>query len=123
MRRHQRGRIQAAGQTPDGLRQIITEKLDPQTPDPQITVQRAWQLSSGVEQALSLDDLFARSDAVTVHVPLNDHTRGLVSASRIALMRKQLVRVLDETGEAPMLALIFVFDARPIAIGSSWYPR
>ena len=56
--------------------------------DPQITVQRAWQLSSGVEQALSLDDLFARSDAVTVHVPLNDQTRGLVNASRISLMRK-----------------------------------
>jgi D-3-phosphoglycerate dehydrogenase / 2-oxoglutarate reductase len=56
--------------------------------DPQITVQRAWQLSSGVEQALSLDDLFARSDAVTVHVPLNDHTRGLVNAARIALLRK-----------------------------------
>jgi D-3-phosphoglycerate dehydrogenase len=55
--------------------------------DPQITVQRAWQLSSGVEQALSLDDLFARCDFVTVHVPLNDQTRGLVSASRIALMR------------------------------------
>jgi D-3-phosphoglycerate dehydrogenase len=55
--------------------------------DPQITVQRAWQLSSGVEQALSLDDLFTRSDAVTVHVPLNDQTRGLVNASRIALMR------------------------------------
>jgi polysaccharide export outer membrane protein len=34
------GRIKAAGQTPDGLRQIITEKLDTQTPDPQITVQR-----------------------------------------------------------------------------------
>ena len=28
--------------------------------DPQITVQRAWQLSSSVEQALSLEDLFAR---------------------------------------------------------------
>jgi D-3-phosphoglycerate dehydrogenase len=56
--------------------------------DPQITVQRAWQLSSGVEQALSLDDLFARCDAVTVHVPLNDHTRGLVNAARIALLRK-----------------------------------
>jgi D-3-phosphoglycerate dehydrogenase len=55
--------------------------------DPQITVQRAWQLSSGVEQALSLDDLFARCDFVTVHVPLNDQTRGLVNASRIALMR------------------------------------
>ena len=54
--------------------------------DPQITVQRAWQLSSGVEQALSLDDLFTRSHAVTVHVPLIDATRGLVSAKRIALM-------------------------------------
>jgi D-3-phosphoglycerate dehydrogenase / 2-oxoglutarate reductase len=56
--------------------------------DPQITVQRAWQLSSGVEQALSLDDLFARADFITVHVPLNDHTRGLVNASRIKLMRR-----------------------------------
>jgi D-3-phosphoglycerate dehydrogenase len=56
--------------------------------DPQITVQRAWQLSSGVEQALSLDDLFARSDFVTVHVPLNDHTRGLVNAARVKLMRR-----------------------------------
>ena len=55
--------------------------------DPQITVQRAWQLSSGVEQALSLDDLFARCDAVTVHVPLNDATRGLVNAARLRLMQ------------------------------------
>jgi len=54
--------------------------------DPQITVQRAWQLSSGVEQALSLDDLFARSHAVTVHIPLTDDTRGLISARRLALM-------------------------------------
>ncbi len=34
------GRIKAAGQTPDGLRQAITRKLDTQTPDPQVTVQR-----------------------------------------------------------------------------------
>ncbi len=56
--------------------------------DPQITVQRAWQLSSGVEQALSLDDLFARSDAVTLHVPLTEQTRGLVNARRLGLMRE-----------------------------------
>jgi D-3-phosphoglycerate dehydrogenase len=56
--------------------------------DPQITVQRAWQLSSSVEQALSLDDLFARSDFVSVHVPLADGTRGLVSEARLRLMRK-----------------------------------
>ncbi|MBX5460426.1 MAG: phosphoglycerate dehydrogenase [Steroidobacteraceae bacterium] len=56
--------------------------------DPQITVQRAWQLSSNVEQALSLDDLFARSDVVTVHVPLTNDTRGLVNAARLKLMKK-----------------------------------
>jgi D-3-phosphoglycerate dehydrogenase len=55
--------------------------------DPQITVQRAWQLSSGVEQALSLDDLFARCDMVTVHVPLVDGTRGLVNAARLKLLK------------------------------------
>jgi D-3-phosphoglycerate dehydrogenase len=55
--------------------------------DPQITVRRAWQLSSGVEQALSLDDLFARSDMVTVHVPLLDSTRNLVNAARLKLLK------------------------------------
>lgn len=56
--------------------------------DPQITVQRAWELSSSVQQAVSMDDLFARSDVITVHVPLNDATRNLVNAGRIALMRR-----------------------------------
>jgi len=55
--------------------------------DPQITVQRAWQLSSGVEQALSLDDLFSRCDMVTVHVPLIDATRGLVNTNRLRLLK------------------------------------
>jgi len=55
--------------------------------DPQLTVQRAWQLSSSVEQALSLDDLFARSDAISVHVPLNEDTRALVNGARLGMMR------------------------------------
>ncbi len=56
--------------------------------DPQITVRRAWQLSSGVEQTETLDHLFKKSDAVSVHVPLLDDTRGLVNRERLALMRK-----------------------------------
>lgn len=55
--------------------------------DPQITLQRAWQLSASVEQATSLEDLFARSDFISVHVPLMDATRGLVNAARLKLMR------------------------------------
>src|ERR1700730_11701075 len=55
--------------------------------DPQLTVQRAWQLSSSVEQALSLEDLFTRADAITVPVPLNEHTQALVNAARLALAK------------------------------------
>ncbi|MEZ5566146.1 MAG: phosphoglycerate dehydrogenase [Gammaproteobacteria bacterium] len=54
--------------------------------DPLITVERAWQLSSAVEQARNIDELFSRSDFITVHVPLLDSTRGLVNAARIDLM-------------------------------------
>jgi D-3-phosphoglycerate dehydrogenase len=54
--------------------------------DPAITVQNAWQLSSGVEQEETLDQLFQHADFVTCHVPLLDATRNLVSADRIALM-------------------------------------
>jgi D-3-phosphoglycerate dehydrogenase / 2-oxoglutarate reductase len=56
--------------------------------DPQITVRRAWQLSASVEQAPSLDELFRRSDVVSVHVPLNAETRGLVNEPRLRLMRQ-----------------------------------
>jgi len=54
--------------------------------DPAITVRNAWQLSSGVEQEETLDQLFQHADFVTCHVPLVDATRNLVNADRIALM-------------------------------------
>lgn len=57
--------------------------------DPKLTVERAWQLSSDVQQALSLDELFSKSDFVTVHVPLADATRGIVNESRLRLMPKR----------------------------------
>ncbi len=56
--------------------------------DPQITVHRAWQLSSSVQQAQSVDEVLAHSDFVSLHVPFNDHTRNLVNADRIGLMKE-----------------------------------
>lgn len=61
--------------------------------DPKITVKRAWQLSSGVKQVETLDRLFKVSDAVSVHVPLVDGTKGLVNADRLALMDKGSVLI------------------------------
>jgi D-3-phosphoglycerate dehydrogenase len=80
--------------------------------DPQITVQRAWQLSSSIEQAVSLDDLFARSQFISLHVPLVDATRGLVNSSRIKLMPKG--GVLLNFSRAPIVdesAVISALDA------------
>jgi D-3-phosphoglycerate dehydrogenase len=56
--------------------------------DPAMTVRRALQLSPGVEHADTLDQLFQRADAITVHVPLIDATRNLVNSDRLSLMNK-----------------------------------
>ena len=56
--------------------------------DPAMTVQNAWQLNSGVIQALSVDDLVSKSQFISVHVPLLDATRGLINVERIELMQK-----------------------------------
>lgn len=61
--------------------------------DPSITVRNAWQLSSGVEQEDTLDQLFQHADFVTVHVPLMDATRNMVSAGRLALMNNNAVLI------------------------------
>ena len=55
--------------------------------DPMLTVESAWMLSSEVKRAASIDDLIATADFVTVHVPLNDHTRGVINGARIAVMK------------------------------------
>jgi D-3-phosphoglycerate dehydrogenase / 2-oxoglutarate reductase len=55
--------------------------------DPSITVQNAWQLNAAVQQAGSVEDLLARADMVTVHVPLLDATRHLINEARIKLMK------------------------------------
>jgi D-3-phosphoglycerate dehydrogenase len=48
---------------------------------------------------VGLDELFARSDAITLHVPLSDATRGLVDARRLALARPGLTLVNTARGE------------------------
>lgn len=59
--------------------------------DPAITVERAWQLSSAIESANTVDELLAKSDFVTVHVPLNEGTKDLINASRISTMNNNAV--------------------------------
>ncbi|MDM8545354.1 phosphoglycerate dehydrogenase [Candidatus Venteria ishoeyi] len=58
--------------------------------DPQITVKSAWQLSSKVKQAHSVDDMLNQADFVTFHVPLIDATRNMINAERLDNMRHRV---------------------------------
>jgi D-3-phosphoglycerate dehydrogenase len=59
--------------------------------DPKITVERAWQLSAGVSQANSIEQVLRDSDFITLHVPLTDATRRLINAKRLQLLRASSV--------------------------------
>ncbi len=58
--------------------------------DPYLTPERAVKL--GVEK-VELDDLFRRADAITLHTPLVESTRGIVSKDRLAMAKKGIIIV------------------------------
>ena len=59
--------------------------------DPGITVKRAWEMSSDVGQAASIEELLTKVDYVTFHVPLVDATRNIINADRLKLVRDNVV--------------------------------
>jgi D-3-phosphoglycerate dehydrogenase len=62
--------------------------------DPFISVDAAWGLSSEIKHAVSLKEIYEMSDYITVHVPCNNETKGMINASSIATM-KTGVRILN----------------------------
>lgn len=62
--------------------------------DPFISVEAAWGLSRGVSRAASIDRLVSESDYITIHVPLDDKTKGLLNYEKFSLMKKG-VRLLN----------------------------
>ena len=59
--------------------------------DPAISIRHAWQLSSKVDRASTIEEVLKKADMVTVHVPLIESTKNLVNADRIALMKNRAV--------------------------------
>lgn len=55
--------------------------------DPNLTVEGAWQLSSDVARARSVDELLMKSDFITFHVPLNDATRHMINENNVSRLR------------------------------------
>ncbi len=59
--------------------------------DPGISVERAWELSPDVHQAGSVDEVLAKADFVSLHVPLVEQTKDLINAERLAFMKDNVV--------------------------------
>jgi D-3-phosphoglycerate dehydrogenase len=83
----------------------------------------AWSQNLTPEKAaaagatyVSKEDLFAKADAITIHVVLSDRSRGLVGAADLARMKK--TAYLVNTSRGPIIdekALIAALKAKQIA--------
>ena len=62
--------------------------------DPFLSVNNALHISTSVKYVSTLDEIFAASDYITVHVPLTPDTKGVINAANIAKM-KEGVRILN----------------------------
>jgi D-3-phosphoglycerate dehydrogenase / 2-oxoglutarate reductase len=49
-------------------------------------------------EPVSLDDLYANSDFISVHVPLTEETRGMIGAQAIKLMKRGVRLICDARG-------------------------
>jgi D-lactate dehydrogenase len=61
----------------------------------------------GVEQVSNVDDLFKRSDVISLHVPLTKETKHLVNEERLKMMKKG--SIIINTSRGPII------DARALA--------
>lgn len=92
--------------------------------DPVISVKQAWQLSAAVQQAHHLDDLLRQSDYISLHVPLNDKTRGMINQSQFDKMKRGVVLLnFARQGIVDHNALKHALDQQRVATYVSDFPH
>ena len=62
--------------------------------DPYLSVNAAWNLNREVKHVLNVEEIYAESDFITIHVPLLDSTKGMINKDSIAKM-KNGVKILN----------------------------
>ena len=56
--------------------------------DPALSVEAAWKLPSQVEPADSIEEVFARGDFITLHIPAIESTKGIVNLELLKNVKK-----------------------------------
>lgn len=91
--------------------------------DPKITVERAWQLSATVQQAVSIEECLRSADFLTIHVPLTDETRGLIGPQRLKLLKSSCVLLnFSRSDIVDEPALVAALDSGRIATYVTDFP-
>ncbi|MCR4885108.1 MAG: phosphoglycerate dehydrogenase [Clostridiales bacterium] len=67
--------------------------------DPFISVDNAWRLKRDIEHVTKLEDLLAKSDFVTLHIPLTNETKGSFGAEQLAAMKEGAALLNFSRGE------------------------
>ncbi len=62
--------------------------------DPFLSVESAWRLSSSVKRSLSLDEIYANCDYISLHLPATKDTKGMINTETLGKMRDG-VRILN----------------------------
>ncbi len=92
--------------------------------DPALSVEAAWQLSSRVEKVESLQALLGEVDYISLHVPANEHTVGLINEEALSKIKpgtKLLNFARDQVVEID--AVISALDSGKLSSYITDFPR
>ena len=59
--------------------------------DPYVSVDAAWKLSRDVRHVLDVNEIYEQCDYITIHVPLMDSTKNMISAEAISRMKDGVI--------------------------------
>ena len=59
--------------------------------DPYLSVDAAWNLSRSIHHIQDVNDIYRECDYITIHVPLTDSTKGMISREAIGMMKEGVV--------------------------------
>ncbi|MBR4760378.1 MAG: 3-phosphoglycerate dehydrogenase, partial [Lachnospiraceae bacterium] len=59
--------------------------------DPYLSVTAAWNLSRNVKHVIDVNEIYENCDFITIHVPLLDSTKGMISKEAISRMKDGVI--------------------------------